>query len=105
WLVSTNRSLSLARTITLFDRSLPCGIALAPDGTNAYVCLSLSNSLAVVDLKLGTVKRQINVGIAPWDVVLSKDGTTAYVSDWGGRRARVGDRTAPAATAQIQVVV
>ena len=68
--------------------SYPCGIQLSADGSKAYVCLSIANRLAVVNLAGGTILQQINVGIAPWDVVLSPDGTTAYISDWGGRFAR-----------------
>ena len=45
----------------------------------------MTNALAVVNLAGGTVSRQTGVGIAPWNVVLSPDGATAYVSDWGGR--------------------
>jgi YVTN family beta-propeller protein len=59
--------------------------------------------LAVVDLRAGTVSRQINVGIAPWDVVLSPDGNTAYVSDWGGRLPVSGDLTATSAGTPVVI--
>lgn len=71
-----------------------CGIALSPDEKTAYVCLSRNNSLGVVDLKSGTLRKEIPVGVAPFDVVLSGDGKTAYVSDWGGRHPGKGERTA-----------
>jgi YVTN family beta-propeller protein len=72
-----------------------CGLALAPDPEDrAYVCLSRNNSLGVVDLKAGRLTREIPVGVAPWDVALSPDGRTAYVSDWGGRHPRKGERGA-----------
>lgn len=67
------------------------------------MCLSIANKLAVVDLTNGTVLQQINVGIAPWDIVLSPDQQTAYVSDWGGRFPTVGDLTAPSAGTQVIV--
>ncbi len=70
------------------------GIALAPDETVAYVCLSRNNSLAAVDLAAGKLLREIPVGIAPYDVVLAAGGKRAYVSNWGGRHAREPDRTA-----------
>ncbi len=73
--------------------STPCGIALLPDRKKACVCLSRNNTLAVLDLASGAVEKEIPVGIAPFDVVLSPDGLTAWVSNWGGRRARQGDRT------------
>jgi YVTN family beta-propeller protein len=43
------------------------------------------------------------VGIAPWGVVLSPDGNTAYVSDWGGRFPTGGDLTAPSAGTQVVI--
>jgi len=72
-----------------------CGIALSADETTAYVALSRNNTLGVVDLVEGNVVREIPVGVAPFDVVLSSDGKRAYVSNWGGRRPRPGERTAP----------
>jgi YVTN family beta-propeller protein len=70
------------------------GIALSSDGTKAYVCLSRNNSLAVVDLESGKLLKEIPVGIAPFDVVLKRDGKTAYVSNWGGRHPQKGEKTA-----------
>ncbi len=92
--VATDGTMSFSRTISLLTNTAPCGVALSPDGMTAYVCLSLNNVLAVVDLSSGTVSQEISVGVAPWDVVLSSDGNTAYVSDWGGRHPEEGDLTA-----------
>ena len=103
WTVANNGVVAFSRTVSLPGGSYPCGIALSPNGTQAYVCLSIHNKLAVVDLAAGTVARQINVGIAPWDVVLAPDGNTAYVSDWGGRFPVGGDLTAPSAGTQVVV--
>src|SRR5439155_16761768 len=69
----------------------------------AYVCLSIANSLAAVNLSSGTITQQIPVGRAPWDVVLSPNGTTAYVSDWGGRNPVGGDLTATSAGSAVVV--
>ncbi len=74
-----------------------CGIAFSPDESRLYVCLSIKNSLGVVDLSEGRLVREIPVGVAPFDVVLSRDGKTAYVSNWGGRRPKAGERTAKSA--------
>jgi YVTN family beta-propeller protein len=71
------------------------GIALTADGMTAFVCLSRNNTLGVVDLDAGKLGKQIDTGVAPYDVVLSPDEKFAYVSNWGGRRPRAGDRTAP----------
>ena len=71
------------------------GIALSSDGATAYVCLSRNNSLGVVDLASAKLVQEIRVGVAPFDVVLleGKDGgKRAYISNWGGRHPRAGDR-------------
>jgi YVTN family beta-propeller protein len=73
------------------------GIALSKDEKTAYVCLSRNNTLGVVDLEAGKLRREIAVSVAPFDVVLSADEQIAYVSNWGGRRAREGDKTADSA--------
>jgi YVTN family beta-propeller protein len=103
WQVATNGSVSFARTISLPADSDPCGLALSGDGTKAYVCLSIKNTLAEVNLAAGTLARQIPVGIAPWNVVLSPEGDTAYVSDWGGRFPLSGDLTATSAGTAVVV--
>ena len=103
WSIGTNRTVSVSRTILMPSGSDPCGIALSADGTRAYVCLSILNRLAVIDLLAGTLSNQINVGIAPWDVVLSPDETKAYVSDWGGRFPKAGDLTASSAGTSVVI--
>jgi YVTN family beta-propeller protein len=77
--------------------SYPCGIALSPDEKTAYVCLSINNTIGIVDLETYKMTGEIPVGVAPFAVVLSPDGKTAYVSNWGGRRAKAGDKTAQSA--------
>jgi autotransporter-associated beta strand protein/YVTN family beta-propeller protein len=103
WVVNPNGTVTFSRTISLPGGSDPCGIAISPDGTKAYVCLSIANTLAVVSLGAGTLSQQIAVGIAPWNVLLSLDGNTAYVSDWGGRFPVAGDTTANSAGTQVVV--
>ena len=72
----------------------PCGIALSPDQKMALVCLSLKNTVAVVDLESDKLVREIAVGVAPYGVVVSPDGARAFVSNWGGFRPGKTDRTA-----------
>ena len=103
WILNANGTVSFSRTISLPGGSDPCGLAISADGTKAYVCLSILNQLAVVSLASGTVLQQINVGIAPWDVVLSADGNAAYVADWGGRFPTGGDLTATSAGTSVVV--
>jgi len=103
WQVTSNSVLTFSRTIFLPQGSDPCGLALSADGTKAYVCLSMKNTLAVVNLANGTISQQINVGIAPWNVVLSPNSATAYVSDWGGRFPVGSDLTASSAGTKVVV--
>ena len=103
WSVATNGTVTFSRSIPMPAGSYPCGLALAADDSKAYVCLSIANQLAVVNLTNGSVLQQINVGIAPWDVVLSPGGDTAYVSDWGGRFPTGGDLTAPSAGTPVVI--
>jgi YVTN family beta-propeller protein len=103
WRVDTNGMAAFSRTISLPVGSYPCGIALFRNGEKAAVCLSVSNRLAIVNLSTGTILSNIRVGIAPWDVVLSPDESTAYVSDWGGRWPGANDLTAPSAGTSVVV--
>jgi YVTN family beta-propeller protein len=85
------------------DPSYPCGVALAADGRTAFVCLSRNNSLAVVDLDAGRLVTQVPVGVAPFDVVLAAGEAAAYVSNWGGRRPKAGERTGPSSGTDVLV--
>jgi YVTN family beta-propeller protein len=98
--VAADGALTWNRKITLpgpngKGASHGCGIALRADNQIAYVCLSRNNRLGVVDLRTGRLRGEIRVGVAPFDVVLSGDGRTAWVSNWGGRHPKPGERTAP----------
>src|ERR1043166_2817131 len=70
------------------------GLALSADEKTAYVCLSRNNSLGILDLASGKLDKQVPVGVAPYDVVLSADAKKAFVSNWGGRHPRQGEPTA-----------
>ena len=83
--------------------SAPAGMALSRDESTAFVCLSRNNSLAVLNLSNGKILRQIPVGVAPYDVVLSPDSRLAFVSNWGGRHPRSGEKTAPSAGTETLV--
>jgi YVTN family beta-propeller protein len=73
---------------------IPSGLALSPDGKLLYVALNLSNRLCELEASTGKVRRLLDVGVAPYDVVLT--GSKAYVSNWGGRRPDAGSVTGPA---------
>ncbi|MEZ6143245.1 MAG: bifunctional YncE family protein/alkaline phosphatase family protein [Zavarzinella sp.] len=75
----------------------PTGVVLNQDETKAYVCLSRENAIAIVDLRIKEVVGAIPVGVAPHSILLSADEKTLYVSNWGGRHPRKGERSAPSA--------
>lgn len=83
--------------------SYPCGVAVSADGKWALVCQSMGNALAEVDLESAKQVSVVPVGNAPWGVVFSADGKRAYVSNWGGRRARPGEKTGDSAGTAIVV--
>src|SRR5271165_4074764 len=73
--------------------SYPGGLALSSDGKTAYALLKQNNTLAKIDLTAAnpTQGTQIRVGNAPHSIVIDSDGTTAYVSNEGGRAATQAD--------------
>ena len=73
---------------------IPSGIAVSPDGAKLYIVLNLSGRLGEFAAADGRLLRTIDVGFAPYDIVLI--GDRAYVSNWGGRKPRPGDPTGPA---------
>ena len=73
--------------------SYPGGVALSRDGKSAYALLNQNDTLAKIDLtaKPPTQGTQIRVGNAPHSIVIDSNGTTAYVSNEGGRAATEAD--------------
>ena len=73
--------------------SYPGGVALSKDGESAYALLNQNDTLTQINLTAKTPKqgKQIRVGNAPHSIVISNDGTTAYVSNEGGRAATKAD--------------
>jgi YVTN family beta-propeller protein len=73
--------------------SYPGGVALSKDGSSAYALLNQNNTLVHIDLTANPPKAgtQIRVGNAPHSIVINNTGTTAYVSNEGGRAALESD--------------
>ena len=73
--------------------SYPGGIALSKDGKSAYALLNQNDTLTKIDLTATppTQGTQIRVGNAPHSIVINSTGTTAYVSNEGGRAATQAD--------------
>ena len=64
----------------------PIGIAITPDGTQAWVADQFSGSVSVIDLATNTVVRSISaVGVNPEGIAIAKvpsGNTLAYVTDF-----------------------
>jgi YVTN family beta-propeller protein len=60
----------------------------------AVVALTFDNEAAVIDLDSKEVRSRIKTGIAPFATVVNADSTVAYVSNWGGRLPKPGERSA-----------
>src|ERR1019366_7247655 len=73
--------------------SYPGGVALSKDGASAYALLNQNDTLTKIDLTAKPPKQveEIRVGNAPHSIVIAHDGTTAYVSNEGGRAATEAD--------------
>ncbi|HEX4164585.1 MAG TPA: bifunctional YncE family protein/alkaline phosphatase family protein, partial [Bryobacteraceae bacterium] len=73
--------------------SYPGGVAFSNDGKSAYALLNQNDTLTKIDLTAKPPKQatQIRVGNAPHSIVIDSNGTTAYVSNEGGRAATEAD--------------
>jgi YVTN family beta-propeller protein len=71
----------------------PTGIAVTKDAKTAYAVLNFNNQLTKIDLTKATPVEGpvVRVGNVPHSVVISPDGTTAYVSNEAGRMATNSD--------------
>jgi len=78
------------------DATFPSGLAVSPDGTRLFAVGLRSNTFVAVDLASGAVQTaDKKIGNLPYAVVVSADGTRAYVSSWGLNGGNPGDVPAP----------
>jgi YVTN family beta-propeller protein len=61
----------------------------------AVIPIIARNVAAVVDVESGKLLASVPTGLAPVGAAINAAGTIAYVSNWAGRLAAPGDRTAP----------
>jgi YVTN family beta-propeller protein len=61
----------------------------------AVLALTAGNRMAVIDVEKNVRLGEVATGIAPFGAVIARDGSAAYVSNWGGRVPKSGDLTAP----------
>lgn len=69
--------------------------AIAAGAGKALIPVTTDNLLAVVDLVSGQPPGKIPTGKAPFAAVMNREGTVAWVSNWGGRVPEAKDLTAP----------
>ncbi len=69
-------------------------------GGVAVMPVTANNRAAVVELASGKVRGMLQTGIAPFGAAVSRDGTVAYVTNWGGRTPVKGERTAQTGSAK-----
>lgn len=66
---------------------------MAPSGNHVYVTLSGRNEVRSYDTETGSLTSQFSVGISPWHLDLSPDGSTLYVVNRGDNTLSVVDVT------------
>jgi YVTN family beta-propeller protein len=87
--------------LALQGHPTPVGIAFSPDGGTTYVAFSRANALAVIDASTHEIRKQVDVGMAPFGVAVSKLRGKVFVTNRGGRRPVAGDTTAPSSGSAI----
>jgi YVTN family beta-propeller protein len=85
--------------IGLNGHPLPTGIAFSPDGRLAYVAFSRSNTLAIIDADTLELRKEIDVGMAPFGVAVANG--SVFVSNRAGRRAGPNDTVAPSSGSRV----
>jgi YVTN family beta-propeller protein len=81
--------------------SAPGGLTVDGKRNRIYLALSRNNSIGVIDRKSRKILRQVSVGNVPYTVVVHEG--VAYVSNWGGRKPRPGDKTMNSSGTEIVV--
>lgn len=68
--------------------------AITPDGSTLYVSNFSRNSVQQLDLRRGRVVREIQAGLHPKILVLSRDGSRLYAANWGSHNVTEIDTAA-----------
>ena len=79
---------------TIVEDAYLSGIEIDERKNLLYVGNILEETLIEVDLGVGKMVRQIDVGGVPYECLLSKDGSSIYVSLWNKKKVAVVDRLA-----------
>uniref|UniRef100_UPI001FEC9B79 PKD domain-containing protein n=1 Tax=Methanosarcina spelaei TaxID=1036679 RepID=UPI001FEC9B79 len=79
----------------------PRGIAITPDGKEAYVTDLYSNKVSVIDTITNTLTYIVPVGIYPHGIVVTPDGKKVYVANGGSNNVSVIDAATKTVTATV----
>ncbi len=82
---------TVTKTIGAPAYSDPYGIAITPDGTEAYTTYYASNTVSVIDLAKDSVTQTIGAGTNPDGLAITPDGAKAYMIDYGSNAVSVID--------------
>ena len=73
------------------DVHFPNGMAITPDGKQAFMANRGDNTVSVITTATGAVSAPITVGKGPVAVAITPDGKRAYVTDYvGGKNGSKG---------------
>jgi YVTN family beta-propeller protein len=81
----------------------PTGVAVTPDGKQAYVANHGSGNVSVIDTATNAVVATVRVGSGPYGIAVTPDGKHAYVADNGSGNVDVIDTATNTVTATIPV--
>jgi DNA-binding beta-propeller fold protein YncE len=79
------------------------GLAVSPNGRTLYAALGIRNAVSIIDLEQASPTRIVPVGVCPYHILLSPDGTTLYVSNRGGSQNSKRGPTAISAASEVEV--
>ncbi|MBL8520007.1 MAG: choice-of-anchor D domain-containing protein [Betaproteobacteria bacterium] len=85
--------------------SNPRGIALTPNGAQAWVSNSGTNNVSVIDTATNMVSATLAAGTTPWGVAGNAAGTRMYVSNNGSNNVSVFDTGSNTIVATVPVGV
>jgi phospholipase C len=94
---TSNGSVSKARA----ELRHPHGVAVTPDGTQAYVTDSEHDEVVVLDTSSLRAVGRVAVGKTPWNTAFTADGSSAYVTNANDDTVSVIDTASPSVTTTI----